>query len=468
MLKNSGFWSAAKSVRLGRLSVFTRRMLRDTTAGTTTFVALAGPIVVGALGVGVDTSAWYIEKRKIQQQADAAALGGARIKGLGQTNTTAQAVATRDAERNGYAAGGTTTLTFNSPPTSGTYVGKSTAVEVKITKQLPSLFSSFLLGASARTLSARSVGYTPYVQSRNLEIAMVLDLSGSMNGNTEVSGLTKLQAQKNAAKALLDIVIQPNQSPYTSRAAIVPFSDSVNVGSAYFTTATNKTLQNAAGTNPWSGVVERPGSYRFKDDPPSSVYGWFGEFKTKKESAYGPYPQYLDDLTSQTPGASNVIRPLSSNKESLKTMVQGTAATGSTAGHIGLAWAWYTVSPKWNSIFTGTALANAHNTANTYKAIVIMSDFDMNSYYEYNNGSLNYQFEQLCTQIKNSGVKIYTIGYGVSGTSNNNRRINCASNDGSTTYTYTTTTVAGMLEAFEAIANSALIGSSDPQLRIVE
>jgi Flp pilus assembly protein TadG len=443
-------------------------MLRDTTAGTTTLAAFAAPVFLGALGVGVDTTVWYLEKRQVQQQADAAALAGARVKGLGQTNTTALAVATRDAQRNGFVASGTSTLTLNSPPTSGGYTDKSTAVEVRITKQLSSMFSSYLLGSSARTVTGRSVGYTPYVQTRNLEVALVLDLSGSMNGNTEVSGLTKLQAQKNAAKALLDIVIQANQTPFTSRAAIVPFSDSVNVGSAYFTTVTNRTLQGAGGTNPWSGVVERSGSYKFKDDPPSSTYGWFGEFKTKKQTASGPYTSYLANLSSQTPGASNVIRPLSSDKESLKTMVQGTTATGSTAGHIGLAWAWYTLSPKWNSIFTGAALANAHNTANTYKAIVIMSDFDMNSYYEYNNGTSNYQFEQLCTQIKNSGVKIYTIGYGVSGTSNNNRRINCASNDAGTTFTYTTTTVAGMLDAFEAIAAAAMLGSSDPNLRIVE
>jgi Flp pilus assembly protein TadG len=468
MQKLSSFLAAAQSVRPFRLTAVVRRMLRDTTAGTTTFVAFAAPVLVGALGVGVDTSAWYIEKRKIQQQADAAALGGARVKGLGQNNATAQAVATRDAERNGFVAGGGATMTFNSPPTSGGYTSKSTAVEVKITKQLPSLFSSYLLGSSARTITGRAVGYTPYVQTRNLEVSMVLDLSGSMNGSTEVSGLTKLQAQKNAAKALLDIVIQANQAPYTSRAGVVPFSDSVNVGSAYFTTVTNKTLQSATSWNPWSGVVERPGSYKFKDDPPSSTYGWFGDFRTKKETASGPYPDYLDDLSSQTPNSNNIMRPLSSDKVSLKSMVDSMTATGSTAGHIGIAWAWYMLSPKWNSIFTGPALANAHNSAETYKAIIIMSDFDMNSYYESNNGTSNYQFEQLCTQIKNSGVKIYTIGYGVSGTSNNNRRINCASSDTATTYTYTTTTVAGMLDAFEAIANSTLIGSSDPKLRIVE
>src|SRR5258706_13869357 len=150
-----GYYMLVRSLsvvrRVQRAAGFWRRRLRDPTAGTTTLVAFATPVFVGGLGVGIDTSAWYIEKRKVQAQADAAALGGARVKGAGQTNTTASAVATRDAARNGFVASGTSTLTFNSPPVSGSWTGKSTAVEVVVTKQLPSLFSSYLLGTSART-----------------------------------------------------------------------------------------------------------------------------------------------------------------------------------------------------------------------------------------------------------------------------------------------------------------------------
>jgi Flp pilus assembly protein TadG len=455
--------------RAHRAAGFWLRLLRDSTAGTTTLVAFAAPVFVGALGVGIDTSAWYIEKRRIQQQADAAALGGARVKGLGQTNTTALAVATRDAQRNGFVASGTSTLTFNSPPSSGGYTGKSTAVEVIVTKQLPSLFSSYLLGVSARTVTGRAVGYTPYVRNRNLEVAVVLDVSNSMAGNTEIWGTTKMEAQQSAANALLDIVVSSSQSPYTSRASLVPFSDSVNVGSTYFHTVTNKTLQSAYSSNPWSGVVERTGSYKFKDEPPSSAYGYFGEFKSKKNtSPYTPYYYYFQNLNSQTPANASRMRPLSSDKTALQTAVNGMATAGSTAGHLGIAWAWYTLSPKWNQIFTGAAAPAAYDSTTTYKAIVIMSDFDMNSYYESANGSANTQFDSLCTQIKAAGVKIFTIGYGVANSSDNTRRINCASNDTATTYTYTTSTVADMLEAFEAIANSAVIGASEPNLRIVE
>ena len=442
---------------------------RNQTGGTTVMVAFAVPVFVGALGVGVDTGAWYVEKQRAQQQADAAALGAARLLSAGQSGAVAQAGGIRDAGRSGYAAGSGSSIVVNTPPTSGAYAGKTGAAEAIVTKQLPSLFSRFLLGSSARTVTARAVGYTPYVRNRNLEVAVVLDVSNSMAGNTEVSGTTKMAAQQGATKALLDIVVSGNQSPFTSRASLVPFSDSVNVGSAYFHTVTNRTLQGASTSNPWSGVVERTGAYKFKDEPPSSVYGYFGEFKSKKNSSpYTPYYYYFQNLNSQTPAKASRLRPLSSDKTNLQAAVNGMSTAGSTAGHLGIAWAWYTLSPKWNQIFTGAAAPATYDTATTYKAIVIMSDFDMNSYYEATNGSANTQFDSLCTQIKAAGVKIFTIGYGVSGSTNNARRVNCASSDTDTTYTYTTNSVDGMLDAFRAIANSTVMGASDPKLRIVE
>ncbi len=60
--------------------------------------------------------------------------------------------------------------------------------------------------------------------SRNIEVAMVLDLSGSMGGQ-------RLVDLKNAAKDLVDLIVQPVQAPYYSKVALVPWSQSVNPGS---------------------------------------------------------------------------------------------------------------------------------------------------------------------------------------------------------------------------------------------
>lgn len=60
--------------------------------------------------------------------------------------------------------------------------------------------------------------------SRNIEVAMVLDVTGSMAGQRIID----LRA---AAKELIDIVVQPIQTPYYSKVAIVPYSMGVNLDS---------------------------------------------------------------------------------------------------------------------------------------------------------------------------------------------------------------------------------------------
>jgi Flp pilus assembly protein TadG len=60
--------------------------------------------------------------------------------------------------------------------------------------------------------------------SRNIEVALVLDVTGSMSG----SALSNL---KTAAKDLVELVVQPVQTPYYSKVALVPYSMGVNAGS---------------------------------------------------------------------------------------------------------------------------------------------------------------------------------------------------------------------------------------------
>lgn len=60
--------------------------------------------------------------------------------------------------------------------------------------------------------------------SRNIEVALVLDVTGSMAGQ-------RITDLKKAAKELVDIIVQPVQTPYYSKLALVPYSMGVNVGS---------------------------------------------------------------------------------------------------------------------------------------------------------------------------------------------------------------------------------------------
>jgi Flp pilus assembly protein TadG len=423
-------------------------------------IGVALPVIIGALGVGLDTGMWYLEKRKLQQMADTAGLGAVRALHDGASVDTAKTVAINDAKRNGYVAGGSTTITVNSPPTSGAYAGQPNAVEVVVSKNLPLFFSAYFL-SNEKSVSARSVAYQASVLGKNVEVSMMLDVSASMGGNSEVPGVTKLKGMQDASKELVDIVVQPNQLTYKSRVAIVPYSSAVNVGSTYYNAVTNKTLSGS-----WSSVVERSGSSKFTDDAPAANK-WLGSFKSKKSGAMGAYSSYVQDLSSNVPSSSK-MKPLSTDKTSIKSTIDGFSANGTTAGHIGVAWTWYTLSPKWASVFSAAGGSPDAVDANaTLKVAVLLSDFDMNSYYESGNGNSTTQTAALCTAMKAAGITVYTVGYGVDMSNTNAKNLfeNCAT---SAQHRFTPVTIEQLKTAFKEIAASALGSASHLVPTLVE
>ena len=84
-------------------------------------------------------------------------------------------------------------------------------------------------------LNCSDVGGGNADDGTNLEISMMLDVTGSMAGDKIVD----LQV---AAKDLIDIVVWGDQSKYTSKVALAPFAPAVNVGD-YFTKITGKSDQ---------------------------------------------------------------------------------------------------------------------------------------------------------------------------------------------------------------------------------
>jgi hypothetical protein len=426
-----------------------------------TLVAFAAPVVIGSMALAIDTGVWFLEKRKTQQMADSASLGAVRALKNGESVTAAVAVARNDAMRNGYVEETGNSLSAVSPPTSGPYAGQAGAVEVIVQRRLPLFFSRYLFGASSgMAVRARSVAYAPTILGKNLEVAMMLDVSSSMSGSSDLYGTSKLEAMKDAAKSLVDTVVQSSQTPYTSRVALVPYSSAVNVGSTYFSSVTGKSLSGS-----WSSVVERGGSTAFTDDAPGSGK-WINDFRTWRSSAMGAYSWYVQGMSSNVPSSSSRLRPLSTDKTSLKDTIDGFTATGTTAGHVGIAWSWYVLSSKWSGIFTGTAAPNAYDPG-TNKNVVLLSDFDMNSYYVAANGNSSAQALALCTAMKSVGITIYTVGYNVDTSIQSAVDLwnNCATDSGKV---YSANTVSELVAAFEAIASKTLNASLTDDVRLGE
>jgi Flp pilus assembly protein TadG len=139
--------------------------------------------------------------------------------------------------------------------------------------------------------------------------------------------------------------------------------------------------------------------------------------------------------SSGNPCPSATILPLSSNRSTLKSLISGLPVTGSTAGQIGMAWGWYSVSPNFNSLWPGSP-AGPYVPEETLKAVIIMTDGEFNTPYNSGviaqnagagsgtnldkinrnatNGDPFAQGAALCNAMKARGVIVYTVGFQIS------------------------------------------------------
>jgi hypothetical protein len=312
----------------------------------------------------------------------------------------------------------------------------------------------------------------------NVEVALMLDVTGSM-----CSPCTKIQAVQSAAKDLIDIVVWSDQSQYYSRVALAPFAEAVNVGTALApvvrgsvtantssnpqtlscssmtNTSTQPTRQwinyprvtsNCSGssaTNTWvissKCVTERIGVNATNDNAPAgttATYVGKGYFGTNTDTSCG--------VANYTDPEVNSIQPLSNDTTMLKRRIDKLQTAGSTAGQLGTAWAWYLLSPKWNSIFqaafpssyaagpyTDLTVLNSKGQPKLRKIAVLMTDGDYNINYckgveakdsdqspdincNSENGKAQAQAAALCTAMKlpvsGGSIEVYTVGFQVS------------------------------------------------------
>jgi hypothetical protein len=106
-------------------------------------------------------------------------------------------------------------------------------------------------------------------------------------------------------------------------------------------------------------------------------------------------------------------------RNTLRSAIDGLAAFGGTAGHIGAAWGWYMLSPNWTSVWPSDSDPRPYGN-DVVKAVLLMTDGDFNTSYRNGNmnstdvsaaGSSSYQATQLCTNMKAAGIKIYSVAF---------------------------------------------------------
>jgi len=318
----------------------------------------------------------------------------------------------------------------------------------------------------------------------NLEVALVLDNTGSMAGTP----MTQLQS---AANQLIDLVVADTQTPYYTKMAVVPYSNAVNAG-AYVNavrgpaTVAQSPIQAACTNQPgctkmkfttaaggsavtWNVsncVSERIGVHAYDDVAPTAAFpntyvGWV-------------YPP----SNGSNPCIATGIQPLTSNKTTLHNLINGLTTGGSTAGHIGVGWGWYMVSPNWGGLWPSGSQPANYASDHLIKAVILMTDGAFNTAYckgavsqlssatdgsagasnthtncASPNGDAFSQAQTLCTAMKGhpNNIVIYTVGFLHGGNDPQAAAIlsNCATD---AQHYYLPTTGGSLQAAFQSIA----------------
>lgn len=174
------------------------------------FALMLLPFAILAFGL-IDLSRISVQKRQLQDALDAATLMAARSSA---STDAALADIGRPALNTELPTAEFTAANSNFTGASDvTIVGTAS---VKVTPVIANLWTT----QGLFTISARSEVKRA---TKDIEVALVLDTTGSMAGQ-------KIADLKTAANELIGIVVKDSQTPFYSKVAIVPYSIGVNVG----------------------------------------------------------------------------------------------------------------------------------------------------------------------------------------------------------------------------------------------
>ncbi|WP_419907028.1 pilus assembly protein TadG-related protein [Hoeflea sp.] len=316
----------------------------------------------------------------------------------------------------------------------------------------------------------------------DIEVAMVLDTTGSMGGS-------KITALKDAAEIGVEELLAVNSPTDTKvRISLIPYSYAVNTGPlAQYVYADFK--QKTSDAPAYSTVLfddtgvgydisafqetgDMDDMYANDDGTPiddcatdrkAPNSGTSHQYSDANPS-YGMLPRDSRLHTDWCPSAA--LMPLSADETALKNRIGELSASGWTAGHIGLQWAWYTLSYDWHDYLpNGSKPGDPVTDDDLQKYVILMTDGEFNTAYADvkkknwsagNQGSKSRTHtDNLCTNVKGDNIKIFTIGFQLYDSKALTMLKNCATpDDGDVTYHYEPETGEELKETYENIART--------------
>jgi len=417
---------------------------------TLPLLAVSMVVVVGTVGLAIDTARLQLVQSKLQFSLDAAGLAAGSDAALANVNTDVQKYLY--ANFNGY-LGASISGTTSSLDTTGSIISLTAQAT------LPTTF----LGVVGVTVMTANAASQITRNQTGVELVLVLDNTGSMD-DTAGGGVSKIQALKTASTLLVNDLFGSTTVSTNGKlwVGVVPFSQTVNIGTSHPTwmNATyDATLTDWGPGGSWFGCVDaRLNGEDVVDDPPVQgtpstlfeQYYWtsdnlntdgvsnssYNVWKTPHLSHGVTTYTYASPLNETNKGPNLLcpqqITPMTNDSSVVLSAINSMTAQGDTLINQGLVWGWNMISPRWQGLWGGTMNANglplAYHTTNMNKVVVLLTDgyntIDNLAHGGYwflgdnragsTNGTtavnnLDTRTLEVCTAMKAQGIYIYTI-----------------------------------------------------------
>lgn len=310
---------------LARLRNTTHAFARDENGAIVGFGIFLFLIILMVGGIGVDVMHSEMKRTKLQHTLDRAVLAAADMD---QTRDP-QTVVEDYFEKSGMSD----FLTNVDPSSALTYRTVSATASWPHATSFMKMVGVDSLSVPASATAEERIG--------NVEISMVLDVSGSMGNNSKMSNL------KVAAKEFVQ-TMDDNTEDGTLSISIVPYASQVSVPDGVFE------HMNVQGENAFSNCLNfDDADYQSASMSATTEYDRTMHFSYTSSSYDNRDNNPAHELTSSIDRKdmpSRDIAIMQNDTAALKTYIDGLSATGNTSVEIGMKWGTALVDPAFNSV----------------------------------------------------------------------------------------------------------------------
>jgi Flp pilus assembly protein TadG len=404
-----------------RLCTVLSRFQRCASGSVATISGISFIVMLVAAGAAFDYQRWVQTQSRLQNALDAALLAAASSGE--EESSKLEPIVTAYLEANWSKSYPDVKVTFS------VVTNENGRLAARARATIPTTFMA-LAGLQKMTADVKA----QVVRGGNvLELALVLDTTGSMSENNRMVNL------KVAAKDLIKTLFDDGGNDV--RMALVTYAAYANIGTTYRGQSWLK-LGTEDSKNIWYGCV---GSR----DYPLDMNDDYGST---------PIPGILNvTCTNEMVRLTDQVDPL------LKT-IEAMTPKGYTYIPSGLIWGWRTISDEL-PFADGTPKGVKVRGKTVRKAIVLMTDGEntISPTYPEHKGKSTSKADDLtatlCTNAKKEGVEIYTVAFEITGKTAKDVLLKCAS---SPSNFFDAQDAAALAESFKRIAKSLA------QLRIAE